>query len=165
MICLTSARFSMKATLLHQGQASDESGGTTGHWENGQDPVTGEIINIWVEDNPDTPTDESGGGSAEQIKCTAKSVVSNAVRSASAMQQFGEMYVDKEYVQITFGADVVMSNSDRITNVLDSKGKLVYRDYQFDNQPATIFNVLGVIPVFDPFNRHIENFALLERAE
>jgi hypothetical protein len=65
----------------------------------------------------------------------------------------------------------VVTKADRITNIRDRHGHIAYLDDEFDDRDpsttpkATVFNVNGVTPTWDAFNRAEGNFILLERAE
>jgi hypothetical protein len=167
--CLTSVRFNMRADILRQ------TGGTTpptseGHWEDQQDPITGEIIRVWVPiaDDPETPDiDESLAGS---FPCMARGIIDGGIRVAGTTERWGETYVDIDYVRIEFPANVIVSKRDRITNIRNRKGQILWVEEELapDGEgrfKATVFDVLGVTPVIDPFGKHSSNVAMLERSE
>lgn len=165
MICLSSARFTMKATVLKQGNYPSDPSTGTGTWENSQDPITGEIVSRWVDvDDPSTPTNDE---SSREFQCLARSVISTGVRNNANTEHFGSIYDELEFVRVTYPTNVLITKHDRITNIRDSKGNVAYIDYFTDdtNPTPTTFNVDGVIPVYDYTNMHIENMALLSRAE
>ena len=69
-----------------------------------------------------------------------------------------------DYVKMTFPRFIKISKRDRITNIRNRKGQVVWAEEEHDGSP-TVFNVMGVTPVLDPFGNWIENFALLARSE
>lgn len=166
--CITSARFNMKADILRQ--SSGESTPTAdGHWEDSQDPITGEIIRVWVPvgDDPGTPDNE--GVNASTFACMARGIIDGGIRVAGTTERWGETYVDIDYCRIEFPSRIVITKRDRITNIRNRQGHILWLEEELgaDSEgvyKATVFNVLGVTPVVDPFGRHTSNVALLERA-
>lgn len=177
--CLTGARFSMSATLLHQNDNYEPVGSPDldlyGEWVNSQDPLTGQIVKIWKpyeeEQTPDPGTD---GGIIDigTIDCIARGIVDGGIRVAGTTEWFGnEDYKNIDFVKMWVPANVFVSKRDRVTNIRDAKGRIRWVDEEFSDPrltevpKATVFNVNGVTPLFDAFNNVVENFVLLERAE
>lgn len=169
---LTGTRFSMRATLLRQ---TDPEGDPIvpeeyGQWVNNQDPITGEVIRVWQPypdqpDNPETPDYDPEFGT---IPCLARGIVDGGIRVAGTTERFGDTYENIDYVKLWVPPHVELTKRDRITNIRNNKGVIMWRDEEFENPgelKATTFNVNGVTPLFDAFNRHVESFILLERAE
>ncbi|QGH79825.1 head-to-tail stopper [Streptomyces phage Spilled] len=160
MSCLISSRFNMRATVLRQaGTNPQENPG--GHWETVQDPDSGAIERVWVPDeDSDTPGDQT-----LVIKCMVRGVTNGGIRAAGTTQRFSEIYENVDWAIIQFPASVVLSKYDRVTNISNSKGQLIWREEEINQAPATVFQVMGSTPVIDPFGNHIENTALLQRAQ
>ncbi|QDH93921.1 hypothetical protein SEA_EVY_54 [Streptomyces phage Evy] len=160
MSCLLSSRFNMRATVLRQvGTNPQENPG--GHWETQQDPETGDIIRVWVPDeDSDTP-----GNQTLTIKCIVRGVTNGGIRVAGTTQRYSEVYENIDWATLAFPKGVILSKRDRITNVSNSKGELIWREEEMEGSPATVFIVMGVTPVVDPFGNHIENTALIQRAQ
>jgi len=160
MSCLISSRFNMRATVLRQaGTNPQENPG--GHWETVQDPDSGAIDRVWVPDeDSDTPGDQT-----LVIKCMVRGVTNGGIRAAGTTQRFSEIYENVDWAIIQFPASVVLSKYDRVTNISNSKGQLIWREEEINQAPATVFQVMGSTPVIDPFGNHIENTALLQRAQ
>lgn len=164
MICLSSARFSMRATLLNPKYGfEDRANPDYSFNEGGQDPYTGEIQRDWIKqkDKPGTPDVNEASA---QFPCLARGVQSNGIRAVGNTESFGEVYDNTEYVQMWFPAYVNLKKDDRVTEILDARGSYVYMNEEYRDEPVqTIFNVDGVQPIFDYANRHVENFALLSK--
>lgn len=172
MRCLTGARFSMKADVLRQGvdpvPVDDEVGG---EWVTFQDPLTHEITRVWkpyVSDDTEPVVNDITKSGA--FDCIARAIVDGGIRVAGTTERFGEMYENVDFIRIWFPPNVILTKRDRVTNIRDRKGKILWLDEEVSTETpndykATVFNVNGVSPLFDPFNNHIENVALLERAE
>jgi hypothetical protein len=164
VICLTSARFNMKADILRQNITTPNPPDPEGEWTYKQDE-SGEIIRVWQpgSDNPDTVENEAAG--LESFRCEARGIIDGGIRVAGTTERFTEIYENVDYVKISFPASVRISKRDRITNIRDPKGNIIWKEEEQPSAPPTVFNVMGVTPVIDPFGRHIESQALLERAE
>lgn len=174
LICLTGARFSMQATLLHQNDPYNPdplNPDLYGEWVESQDPLTGEIVRVWKPfDNPLTPEDEDTL-KIGTIKCLARGIVDGGIRVAGTTERFGDTYENIDFVKLWVPATTRISKRDRVTNIKDAKGHIRWLDEEFDDPrdltppKATMFNVNGVTPLFDAFNNMTEQFVLLERAE
>lgn len=175
---LTGARFSMKATLLHQNDELPPNVDPIefedyGTWTNQQDPLTGEIIRVWVPfpDKPDDPQTPVYDPYVNEIRCLARGIVDGGIRVAGTTERFGDTYENIDFVKLWVPSTVSISKRDRITNIKDRKGHIRWLDEEFYDPDgllppkATVFNVNGVTPLFNAFNRMVEQFVLLERAE
>lgn len=167
VVCLTSARFNMKADILRAGTVSSpvNPDDPDGEWIVRQDPDSGEIYREWQAhsdaDDPATPEYEG----LQSFKCIARGIISSGIGANGTSEKFGDLYEGVDYVRITFPADVRISRRDRITNIRDLRGTVLWvEEERLDNAP-TVFSVVGVTPIVDPFGRHVESMALLERAE
>lgn len=155
----------MSATLLKDFQGDTHETDEYGDWVESQDPLTGEVVRIWVpSDNPDTPdVDES------TIPCTVRGIVDGGIRVAGTTERFGDTYMNIDYAKMWVPASVRLTKNDRITNIRDKHGRIQWRDEEFETDAsqikATVFNVNGVTPLFNAFNELTEWFVLLERAE
>jgi hypothetical protein len=165
--CLTAARFTMNAEVLRwEGiDTGDSDDVTQGHWDTYQDPISGEILNTWVPgqatDDPSTPENEFSD--PYTIDCLARGIVDGGIRVSGSTERFGDTYENIEFVKLWTPSRINLTKRDRITNIRDRRnGTVVWTEP--DGSPVK-FNVNGVTPLFDAFNRHIESFVLLERAE
>lgn len=170
MRCLTGARFTMLATVLRQTSDYEEplDPNQEGTWVDSQNPLTGEIVRIWqpIEDVPDNPDTVEIDPKYQTIPCMARGIVDGGIRVAGTTERFGDSYENIDYVKLWTPSYVFLTKRDRITNIRTANGTIVWVDEEYDATRATVFNVNGVTPLFDgPFNRHTENFVLLQRAE
>lgn len=140
-----------------------------GEWINSQDPLTGDIVRKWIPypDDPSTPgRDESVHFGT--IPCLARGVVDGGIRVAGNTEWFGSEYENMEFVKMWTPPKVKLTKRDRVTNIRNKKtDQILWVDEERvdGSYQATVFNVNGVTPLFDAFNKHVENFVLLERAE
>lgn len=164
MLCLTSARMNMKADILRQ-SVVNETAPSSGVWVVTHDPDSNEIIRIWQpNDNPYTTVDESAQ-TLESFDCIARGIMEGGIRVAGTTERFNNLYEGVDYVLIHFPASVRLTRRDRVTNIRDSKGNIIWVEEERIDSAPTIFSVNGVTPILDPFGQHIENMALLERVE
>ena len=168
--CIYGARFSMTAEVLRYSTApvTDPDDQTVpGTWDLNQDPITGEIVTNWlpgVEDDPGTVlVDESEDHVI--VPCFAQGVYNSGIRAAGSDENFGEEYFNIEYVKMWVPASVRLTKRDRVTNIKDSRGTGVFLDEEYDESRATVYNVQGVTPRFDPFNKLTDQFVLLKKAQ
>lgn len=175
--CVTSAKYNMRALILPQTAGSytpPAEDGEEGHWETVQNPITGQIERVWVDapvdDNPDTPGDESLTG-ARYISCQANAIITGGLNSQGTTERWtskGE-YQNVDFVEMRVSANTLIRRRDRVTNITGPNGDILWieEDHPADDGtlPPTVFQVRGVAPSLDIFNRPIEQFILLERAE
>lgn len=169
MRCLLGGRFSMQAELLHWTGINEGGTDTTsppGPFGTSvyQDPISGEILYDWqpIVDDPDTEPDEQALFST--FSCIARGIVDGGIRVAGTTERFGDMYENIDFVKLWTPANVLITKRDRVTNIREAKTGLVVWNNEEDDGAPTVFNVNGVTPLFDSWNRHVENFVLLERA-
>lgn len=175
--CLMGAQFNMSATLLHQNDDYSPVEGDIdlslyGEWVRSQDPITKEIVRVWkpFEDMPSTPDiDESIVFG--KIPCVARGIINGGITANGNSENFGATYDNIDYVHMWTPTHIKISKSDRVTNISDPDGKIIWVDEEYVDPRdtviprATVFNVNGVTPLLDSFNRHTKNFVMLERAE
>lgn len=162
MRCLASAKMSMLADIVKPSSAPEVTG--TGHWEEVQDPDSGAIIRVWVDvsDNPNTPIVE--GGRISDVPCLARGVIGGGLAGQGTTQRFDDIYQNIEWIKVQFPANYVITIHDKVTNIRDGQGNLIWRDFTRDGNPATVFNVMGVTPVIGPFGKIAEWTTLLKRS-
>lgn len=162
VVCLTSIRFNMKADILRQSVETEVS---PGQWILTSDPDSNEIIREWQSGTTDQGTLSDITDDLESFSCIARSVVGSGARIAGTTERFGELYEGVDYVLITFSSGVKISRRDRITNIRDAAGSIIWREEERVDDAPTVFNVNGVNPIISPFGKHIESMALLQRIE
>ena len=162
--CIISSTYTMEATVLKQ-VASGTGQIAQSYYEVKQDPFTGEIIRDWKTVDPDAPQ-----ATAIVVPCMVESIADGGIRVAGTTERWGEVYENVDYAKMRFPASFKITKRDRITNVKQaSTGEILWREEELssanNNGPATVFEVLGVMPITDPFGRLTEFSALLQRAD
>ena len=169
MLCISSARFNMTAQILVQGEdaRTDTETKTAGRYTYQQDPDSGAFVRRWVETQDiDPDTDGNQGAQGLIIPCIVRGIIDGGIRVAGTTERYtpSGIYENIDYARMQFPANYVLTKRDRVTNIKNSKGIILWKEEEYDDS-ATVFEVLGVTPVPDPFGNHIENSALLQRAE
>lgn len=161
MLCLLGAEYTMTATVLRPIGSPDTT--TTGHWETGFDTISGAPKRKWVADLNST----TSGVQSLEVACAVKA-------SGAETQKFTQIYENIGFARMTFSPSVHLSNRDQVTNIKNSAGEIIFRNEEAElynpttktwvSKP-TIFNVMGVTPITDPFGNITKNVALLQKAE
>lgn len=167
VICLTGARFNMKADIMRQFNTEPVNPAEpTGEWTIKQNPESGEIERVWqsrtTTDNPATGDVDEG---LESFNCEARGIIDGGIRVAGTTERFSDLYENVDFVKITFPAHVRLTKRDRVTNIRDKHGNIIWKEEEQPSSPPTVFNVMGVTPIIEPFGLHRSSFAMLERAE
>lgn len=175
---MTSAKYDQTATLLRQGYASNVPApvdtpevieAKDGHFRIRKHPITGEPIREWIEipleDDPTTDIDESQ--LVFTFQCQARPIITGGLNSQGTTERWTSKgdYENVDYVEIQIPKSVIVTKRDRITNICDSRGNVIWREEEGGSFKPTVFDVRGVAPSLDPFGSVVEYFALLERSE
>jgi hypothetical protein len=169
--CITSAKFTMKATVLRQNFASADSPVDIGaYYDVYQDPISGDISRKWTATDPDVPS-----ATEEEILCMVEGIVDGGIRVAGTTERFTNIYENVDWARMTFSKNVLLSKRDRITNIRSvATGEVLWKEEEtatynpstkvYTAVPTT-FEILGVTPITNPFGNVTEYIALLQRAE
>lgn len=156
--CIVPSQYSMKATVLTPEGDVRPIDPNAGTWVTKQDPDTGEIVKRWepVVDNVDTDIMETG-----EIDCIISPLT--RVYGFERFDANGE-YVARAYLKMKFPPNYVITLRDQVTNIRDAEGVVLYREAAFDNSP-TIYGVVSVDHLTDPFGVRSESVAVLQRMD
>ena len=154
---ITTARFNMTATVL------SESGFAASPESHTQNPDTGEIVRVWSADTDLTTT----GVQKRKIHCTAFPIISKTARGAGTAEVLtpNGRLLSTDTVLMKYDKSEIISKLDRITDITDVDGRVIWIEEEMSGRPPTVFEVNGVSPVPGPFGTHIEYHAILHRAE
>ena len=170
MHCLLSTRFGMTAEVLRNGALGDVEvdAADAGQWQMIEDPFTFELIRTWVP----VVQDADGDGTFERfiVPCEVRGIVDGGIRVAGTTERFGKEYENVDFAKMRFPPGIIITKRDRITNVRNKRtGKILWKEEELNMEGAdyraTVFNVNGVTPEFDPFQRMVSQFAMLARAD
>jgi hypothetical protein len=133
---LVEAVLSMKADVYRQSET--------------QDVDTGEIVRSWMY--------------YKTINCHAKGVISNSATTRSSDKQvFATKYVNDQVIQVRTLERLV--NREKITNIRDSAGNIIWREANYPNETPTVFEVIGTTPITDPFGQSVGYSTSMKRSE
>lgn len=156
----------MKCDLLKPAGAPETNPNSNGSWEYQQDPDSGAITRRW-RDFEDTPeiNEARPGLIIPDVPLMARGVLTGGFKNASNSQLYSEIYKNIEWLKAIFPKDVNITEKDRVTNIRNKTGEVIWKEEEANAIPATTFNVMGVTPILDPFNNMIELSVLLQRSE
>jgi len=162
--CILGSTYVMKATLLRQ-YATGTGQINPAYYQVKQDPISGEIIREWNDTDPDVPSQV-----AIDIPCMVEGIIDGGIRVAGTTERWGEHYDNIDWVRMEFPSSYIVTKRDRITNIRNAKtNQAIWVEEETAGTNGvmvpTIFEVIGVTPVTDPFGRNGQNLALLQRAE
>lgn len=93
------------------------------------------------------------------VPCIARGISGGGIRVVGSTERWGDRHEDVEIVKIQTAYNI--SKRDRIRNIRDSRGNIAWEDEGVD----VVFDVLGSMPVLDPFGRIVEYDLMVTRAE
>ena len=171
MMCITGGLFNMTALVLTPGASDGDpsTGSENGKYDYVQDPISGSFEKVWIpalpEENGNTdPT--KGPMAGRRVACSARAILEGGIRVTATTERYSTRGTleTADYIDFEFPTSEVITRRDRITDIRDSKGNLIWIEEESTDRP-TVFEVTGVTPVTDPFGVHINNFSLLQRAQ
>ncbi len=115
-----------------------------------QDPDTGAIKREW--------------NYHRTVDCHAKGVISNSATTRSSDKQvFDNRYKNDQQIQVrTIDR---LTSREKITNIRDQHDVPIWTEINFPTETPTVFEVVGVTPITDPFGRTIGYNSAMRRSE
>ena len=115
-----------------------------------QDPDTGAIKREW--------------NYHRTLDCHAKGVISNSATTRSSDKQvFSNKYMNDQIIQVRTSEKLTMR--EKVTNVRDAAGNVIWAESNFPTETPTVFEVIGTTPVTDPFGNVIAFNSSMKRSE
>jgi hypothetical protein len=115
-----------------------------------QDPDTGAIKRSW--------------SYHRTVDCHAKGVISNSATTRSSDKQvLSNKYTMDQIIQVRTYNKIMIN--EKITNIRDSKNNVIWNEINFPTETPTVFEVVGVTPMTDPFGNVIGYNASMKRSE
>ena len=115
-----------------------------------QDPDTGAIKKEWIYQ--------------KSMDCHAKGTISNSATTRSSDKQiFDNRYANDQQVQVR--TIERLTSRDKVSNIRDQKNNPIWTEINFPSDTPTVFEVVGVTPITDPFGRLIGYNSTLKRSE
>jgi hypothetical protein len=97
------------------------------------------------------------------LSCFAKGSVSSSGNSGRDKQKYTTRFKDTESIQIR--VDKFVSHRDKITNIRNSEGQIIWFELNYPTNTPTVFEVVGNTPITDPFGNVLGYNLLAQRSE
>lgn len=114
-----------------------------------QDPNTGAIKKEW--------------NYIQTLSCHAKSMISNSTARGADKQQLAAKYRDEQFLEVRTLTKI--SLRDKLTNIRDQSNKTIWTELDYPSETPTVFEVVGVSPITDPFGDILAYNTLVKRSE
>ena len=115
-----------------------------------QDPTTGAIGKSWQFN--------------KTISCAAKSIITNSASMRGGNKQIIDArYKDDQILELRTEERITVR--DKITNIRDSKNKPLWTELNYPSDTPTVFEIIGVTPITDPFGSLIGYNSTIKRSE
>ena len=117
--------------------------------EEDQDPDTGAMIKRFM--------------FYKTLDCYARGVIQETVNRNLDKQTFGNTYTNNQFIEIRTSEK--LSQREKIKDIRDSSGNIIWYELNYPNNTGTVFEVVGSTPISDPFGSIIAYNASLKRSE
>jgi hypothetical protein len=98
------------------------------------------------------------------LLCHAKGIISNSASATSNDKQiFDNKYKNYQVIQIRTIERI--TPREKMTNIRDAEGNVIWTEIDFPNNTPTVFEMVGVTPMTDPFGKVIGFNSTLKRSE
>ena len=98
------------------------------------------------------------------IDCSAKGVVSNSTSTRSNdRQQLSNRYSMEQMIQLRTIERITVRH--KITNIRNKNGEYIWTELNYPTETPTVFEVVGVTPIADPFGTPIGYNITAKRSE
>ena len=98
------------------------------------------------------------------VPCSAKGVISNSISTRSSDRQvIDTRYQNEQFIQVRTSEKLNMRN--KLTNVRTKKGTVVWSEINYPTETPTVFEIVGITPVTDPFGEIIAYNTMAKRSE
>lgn len=115
-----------------------------------QDPDTGAIKKEWIY--------------YKTLPCHAKGVISNSATTRSSDKQvFGNRYINDQVIQVRTLQK--LTSREKVTNIKNSENVVIWTELNYPTETPTVFEVVGVTPITDPFSRVLGYNSTMKRSE
>ena len=97
------------------------------------------------------------------VPCSAKGNISSTGGRGSDKQKYATRFKDTEAIQIR--VDQFVSHRDKITNIRNNDGKVIWFELNYPTNTPTVFEIVGNTPIVDPFGNVLGYNLLAQRSE
>ena len=98
------------------------------------------------------------------VPCSAKGVISNSISTRSSDRQvIDTRYQNEQFIQVRTSEKLNMRN--KLTNVRTKNGTVIWSEINYPTETPTVFEIVGITPVTDPFGEIIAYNTMAKRSE
>jgi hypothetical protein len=97
------------------------------------------------------------------VSCFAKGSINSTGGRGNDKQQYSTRFKDTEAIQIR--VDQFVSHRDKISNIRNSNGQVIWFELNYPTNTPTVFEVVGNTPITDPFGNILGYNLLAQRSE
>lgn len=98
------------------------------------------------------------------LPCHAKGVISNSATTRSSDKQiFDNRYTNDQIIQVRTSER--LTTREKITNIKNSENICIWTELNYPTETPTVFEVMGVTPITDPFGRVLGYNSSMKRSE
>ena len=98
------------------------------------------------------------------VPCSAKGVISNSISTRSSDRQvIDTRYQNEQFIQVRTSEKLNMRN--KLTNIRTKKGTVIWSEINYPTETPTVFEIVGITPVTDPFGEIIAYNTMAKRSE
>jgi len=115
-----------------------------------QDPDTGSIKKEWQFDRT--------------VPCSVKGIISNSSSSRAGDKQIiSNKYTNEQMLQVRTAEKITLR--EKITNIRDLEGNVIWEELNFPTNTPTVYELMGITPMTDPFGGVIAYNSTVKRSE
>lgn len=164
MSCFTNAKFTMVANIIRNYTENVYDPSNIGGYKTIYDELTGEVSDIYVE--ADLIPNDGKNEVTLSVPCLV--TPSYTVSQANDLQYKGTRIIDTERLIMKVASRYHLYTTDRVTDIRTKTGELIFEDDQRPRSNAggsspAVYNIVGVLPVTDPFGTVVERQVQLEK--
>ena len=114
--------------------------------------------------NPDTGALKKEWHYHRTLDCHGKGVISNSSGSrAGDKQVLSNRYMNEQNIEIRTMEKLIFS--EKITNIRDSQGNVIWSESNYPDETPTVFELIGITPITDPFGKVLAYNSSFKRSE
>ena len=123
-------------------------------------------LDVYKQDDqqdPDTGVIKKQFSYSRTIPCYARGIVSQSTRSNLDKQTFSNKYENQQFIEIR--TIERLTSREKITNICDGDGNIIWYELNYPQDTATVFEVIGTTPITDPFGSVVGYNSSAKRSE
>jgi len=98
------------------------------------------------------------------VPCSAKGIISNSSSSRTGDKQIlSNKYTNDQILQIRTSDKITLR--EKITNIRDAQGTVIWEELNFPTNTPTVYELMGITPMTDPFGGVIGYNSTVKRSE